>query len=223
MLTVATYTVPAEDFPLGRLFTDVPDASVELDRVVPTGDETLPYFWIAADDLDEVAAAIRTSQAAESLALVAETEDRGLFRIEWDTEASGVVDAIAEAGLTLLSGVGSSDEWLFEFRDVDSEGLTAFQRYCGEHGIDATLVQTRPHEDGFERERRPVTDEQYEALVLAYEEGYFDPQSGTTLDDLADELGISYQSVSGRLRRGYRNLVEQLLTESSQSSERGTE
>lgn len=214
MLRVASYTVPTRDFPLGQLFETVPEAMVELDRVVPTGGGALPYFWVDDDDPDRVASALRASPDTASLDLVAETERRFLFRVEWETDEPGVVEAIAASGLSLLSGVGSAEEWLFDFRAADADRLTAFQRYCADHGIDATLVRSRPHSDGFERERRPVTDEQYEALTLAYEMDYFEPGSNTTLADLAEELDISYQSVSGRLRRGYRNLVAELLGES---------
>lgn len=41
--------------------------------------------------------------------------------------------------------------------------------------------------------------------------GYFDEPRRATLDDLASELGITRQSLAGRLRRGHRNLLAGLF------------
>jgi predicted DNA binding protein len=53
-----------------------------------------------------------------------------------------------------------------------------------------------------------LTEPQREALLLAYEQGYYDSPRTTTLADLADQFGISRQAVSNRLKRGTRQLIE---------------
>jgi predicted DNA binding protein len=60
--------------------------------------------------------------------------------------------------------------------------------------------------EGFE-----LTDTQREALVLAYERGYFDSPRESSLEAVAEELGITQQSLSSRLRRGHRRLIENTL------------
>jgi len=56
-----------------------------------------------------------------------------------------------------------------------------------------------------------LTDEQRETLVLAYEEGYFTEPRETSLEELAEELGVSSSAVAGRLKRGMRLLIEESL------------
>jgi predicted DNA binding protein len=57
-----------------------------------------------------------------------------------------------------------------------------------------------------------LTDAQHEALVLAYERGYFDSPRGVTLAELGAELGVSQQAVGARLRRGIRRTLARTLT-----------
>ena len=52
---------------------------------------------------------------------------------------------------------------------------------------------------------------QAETLRLALETGYFDVPRDVTLQDLADELGVSDQTVSERLRRGIATVVDDAL------------
>jgi predicted DNA binding protein len=59
-----------------------------------------------------------------------------------------------------------------------------------------------------------LTETQREALVLAHERGYYDSPRETSLEEIADELGITQQSLSSRLRRGYRRLVGETLISS---------
>lgn len=52
-----------------------------------------------------------------------------------------------------------------------------------------------------------LTEEQREALVVAYDRGFFAEPRETSLEELAKELDISPTAVAGRLKRGMRSLV----------------
>jgi predicted DNA binding protein len=58
-----------------------------------------------------------------------------------------------------------------------------------------------------------LTDTQREALVLAYERGYFGSPRETSLEEVAAELDITQQSLSSRLRRGHRRLIAATLVD----------
>jgi predicted DNA binding protein len=62
-----------------------------------------------------------------------------------------------------------------------------------------------------------MTDEQFDALAAACKRGCFDIPRGVDLDDLADELDITHQSLSERLRRGHDVLIEETLLVGSTS------
>ena len=54
---------------------------------------------------------------------------------------------------------------------------------------------------------RALPNEQYEILALAVERGYFERPRETTLDELADRLGIPRSTASYRLRRAVGDVV----------------
>ncbi|WP_263654245.1 helix-turn-helix domain-containing protein [Halomicrobium urmianum] len=47
--------------------------------------------------------------------------------------------------------------------------------------------------------------------MTAYHAGYFEVPRATTLADVADDLDISRNAASARLRRGHRNLLASTL------------
>lgn len=58
-----------------------------------------------------------------------------------------------------------------------------------------------------------LTPKQREAVSLAKELGYYDPDSSVELDDIANEMGISSSALSQRLQRAKANVFRQLTTE----------
>jgi len=58
-----------------------------------------------------------------------------------------------------------------------------------------------------------LTDSQQEALLTAFEAGYFEEPRDASLGEVADELGISQPAAGGLIRRGVRRLVQTTLAE----------
>jgi predicted DNA binding protein len=205
---IAEFTLRAGDFPLGRVFEGHPETSLELDRVVPSGETVIPYFWVQDPDrrLGEIRAVFEGLAALRSVSLVDDLGELGLFRAEWEPDSLGIMSAIAATDVSVLSASGTAAGWTFELRAASAERFAEFQRYCLEHDVDLTLgrlsslSEVRAADHG-------LTAEQREALALAYREGYYEEPRGTDLETLAATLGISRQALSGRLQRGYRTLV----------------
>ena len=56
-----------------------------------------------------------------------------------------------------------------------------------------------------------MTAAQREALLTAYEEGYFEEPRKTSQQEVVDRLGISSTAAGGRIRRGMSKLIETSL------------
>jgi predicted DNA binding protein len=207
MATIAEFTIPAGDFPLGRVFDQLPEATVELERVVPTNHAILPYFWVRDHDVDRILDDIEGEPAFESVTLVDALDGEGLFRAQWNHDVSGVLTAILDCELTILSGVGTRDSWTFEFRAEDAEQISKFQQYCNGNDIDARLTRLKSLAEMQTGDQYGLTPNQREALLLAFDEGYYDDPRETDLEKLADRLGISRPAFANRLRRGTRNVL----------------
>jgi len=141
--------------------------------------------------------------------LVDSVEDEYLLRVEWTLEYDGVLSTLTETEIPLIKAVGTNRQWTFDVRADDRSDIATFQKRCRELKIPITLTKLHaltPIETDTEA---TLTDPQREALVLAYERGYFNSPREVTMEELGAELGITQQAVASRLRRG----IDQILGE----------
>ncbi len=210
MATEMEFTVPAEEFPLGSIFQNLPGATVELERLVPHETLTIPYFWVRGAETEDMETEFESHAGVTDIRLVDSVEDEYLMRAEWVQGYDGLLTALSETDLTVLSGVGTVDGWRFEVRGETQDAIAAFRTHYQENNISvriATVHTLLPIQgDSYE-----LTETQREALVLAYERGYFDTPRESSLEEIADELSITQQSLSSRLRRGHRRLISETL------------
>lgn len=213
MATVAEFTMPPETFLLGAVFETHPDAVVEIERVVPTGSTVMPYFWIEGVDGETVRESLSAVADFETVTLVDSACGRSLFRCECVGTHEGLLGAIVDSDVTMLSAVGTESGWRIDVRGDEQRAITAFDRACRDAGIVPTLSELTDAGSAAIEGAPELTDRQRAALTLAHERGYFSEPRTTTLEEIATELGISRQALSNRLRRGYRTLVESYVLE----------
>ncbi len=213
MATVMEFTSPSGEFPLGSVFESLPGVTVELERLIPHETMIIPYFWVRGAETEDVEAAFEQHPGVSSIQLVDSIGDEYLMRAEWDEAYFGILSALAKANVVVLAGIGTKDEWRFEVRGENRETIADFREYCQESDIPIAITAVHAmlpiQGEGYE-----LTETQREALVLAYERGYFDTPRETSLEEIAAELGITQQSLSSRLRRGHRRLIGAALSSS---------
>jgi len=211
MAIEASFAIGRSEFPLGDIFEELPDATVELDRAVPTDDAVVPYFWIRTEEIDEFRTDLTNVDGVREIAIIDQVEDQLFLRIKWDLSYESVLTAIVDTPVTLISGIGDENRWTFEVRSADQKGISEFQTYCRERDIPIELTELHALSPLRSDREYALTEGQQRALVLAYTLGYFDSPREATQRELADELGISHQAVSSRLQRGTRRLVASTL------------
>jgi len=212
MSVIAELVVPVEDFPLGQALTATPEMRIELERVVPTGDGVMPFFWVWGDDIDSFVESLGRNPAIERVTVLDRLDDGALVEAIWSDEP-GLIDGVLESRATLLEVHRREDGWVFRLRSPDRDAIAGLQRYCADNGIDLRLNWIHTLSEFEAGEQYGLTDDQRETLVAAFEAGYFDDPRGTSLEALGEEFGISPRAVSKRLRRGLRNLVDAALAE----------
>jgi predicted DNA binding protein len=210
--TVAEFTLRSHEFPLGTVFAELPDVTVQLERVVPDARGVVPYFWVRGTETDSIVDQFSAHPGVEDIQFIDEIDGEYLMRCQWVSEHDSVLDALVDPEVVLLSAVGTDDKWTFELRGESRQAIATFRNYCQEHEIPITLTELHALQPL--AARHDLTEKQREALIRAFERGYFDSPRETTLEAVADELGITQQSLSSRLRRGNRRLIEQALVES---------
>jgi predicted DNA binding protein len=201
MTVIAEFSIEADQFLLGRIIADFPDIAVEIERVVPTGNRIMPYIWGYGEDLDEFVTAMQEHPNVKLVTAVDQVDNQALYKIEWEAPTEQFIAGIAETTATILK-VHTDDMWTFEIRFEDHEGLAAFNEYCASQSIEYRLERVSALTDSEYFEKNyTLTEPQYEALSLAIERGYFEIPREVTYNELADQLDISEQAVSERVRR----------------------
>lgn len=207
MSVIANLTIPADQFALGDLLEVRSGVQVRLESMVPIGDVVVPYFWIRSPDVDAVKSALENSPFVEEVRVVDHVAEETLFRVDWADGVNGVLEAISNTEAVLIQETGHGDRWSFQLRFPESEALSTFYRGLVDKGISIDLESVHNPVDTTDQVQTQLTSEQQEALVLAFEKGYFAVPRETTLNDLAETLEISDSAVSQRIRRGLTRLL----------------
>ncbi|WP_224333170.1 helix-turn-helix domain-containing protein [Haloprofundus halobius] len=215
MAVVTEINIAPDSFPLGTLLTANDEFHVQFERLVPAGRQVLPIFWAWGGEFKPFESRVRASRFVDELTVVERVGDRTLYSVVWSADVHGFVDGLVETNAVILGAYGYDDQsWDFRLMFPSHEYLSAFHDFLLGNDIAYTLGRVQTLSDSDLRDQRiDLTPEQREALLLAYRRGYFDSPSRVTLTELADELGITQQALSQRIRRGNEQLLEQLFAD----------
>ncbi|WP_117594851.1 helix-turn-helix domain-containing protein [Haloprofundus halophilus] len=203
-----TFTVPTAACALGRSIGDDPGTRIEIDRIVPTGDTVIPFFWLLDGDCDAFTSSARDEPAIDRISVVDRVDEGALLSARWNHGAAGTLRGIVQTDGTLLEARANHAEWHFSVRFDGGDDAAAFRQFCRENEVPISLTRVSAAADRRSDPLSEMTAEQREAMAVAYRAGYFDEPRRVTLDELAAKFGISPRAVAGRLRRGQAKLIE---------------
>lgn len=211
MVTVVWATLPASDFALSEAFSVAPDATFECERIIETGSETvMPLLWARGVDRETVEQGFERDHSVDGFERLASFEDEGLYRMTWIRRVRLVLQILSSTRATVLDAVGDNGQWTLRIMYPQRSELSETNEFCEQHRLSFSVERIRELSDEVVGQYG-LTDEQFDALTIACEAGYFDVPRAVDLDDLATELGISHQALSERLRRGHEVLIEETL------------
>lgn len=222
MSVIAEFTVPAEEFALTQTLATVPEMIVEVERVVAHSEgRVMPFFWIRGGDYSTFETAIHDDPSVQNVTRLDQLDEGTLYRAEWTQNISSIVYAYIEIGATIIEATGRADAWELRMRFDDEDLLSDFQEYCIANGISFTLNRLYHPSEPMAGGQFGLSPKQHTSLVAALNSGYFNVPRTVTMDELAETLDISQQSLSKRLRRAHRNLITNVLTISYPDDENG--
>ncbi|WP_436348855.1 helix-turn-helix domain-containing protein [Natronorubrum sp. FCH18a] len=211
MSVIAEVRIPSIDFELGRILRVEGVTSIELENLVPIGDNTVPLFWIHNSTRQSFLEIVQRHPAVTSASAVDVFDNRTLFTLDWDANQDHVFRGISESEGQLLSAVGTPDAWDFELRFSSHSALSEFTTHCEDAQVSVETTRVYNPTEPDDGPWYGLSEPQREAIRLAVQKGYYDIPRGCTTKDLADELGISDQAVTERLRRAIIALVTYTL------------
>jgi len=201
MSVITEIRISSDAFELGQILSLEQTSAIELETLVPSGDVTVPLFWVYEPVENGFLEAVERYPTVNTVTEVDVFDDRTLIRIDWDASQDHLFQCILEHDGQILGATGSSEGWNFEIRFSDRETLSQCQTCCEDAHISLELTRIYNPTDPEAGPWYGLSEPQREALTLAIRRGYYDIPRGCTTAELADELGISDQAVTERLRR----------------------
>ncbi|WP_435077164.1 helix-turn-helix domain-containing protein [Halococcus sp. AFM35] len=203
--------IPAEEFALYEALSSLSDVEFEVERIVQSGDEAaMPLMWIRNAPLAAVEEAVERDPSIEDLELLSEFDDEQLYRMQWVSEVEMVLQMLTNSQATITDAYGTDGRWYLRVLYPDRDSLSKTVQFAEDNGLTFDVKAIRQL-DGQPAGRYGLTEAQFEALETALEAGYYEVPRETDQSDLAEELDISHQALSERLRRATGALIEDTL------------
>jgi predicted DNA binding protein len=197
-------------FPLSEALGEQSGRTVTVEPIVPTAETPIPYVWVHGAAGTDHEAVFDGDAPIDDVEVIEKNDGSVLYRLSWEPAGSGFVAALRETEASVVSARADADEWLCTVRFKNHSRVSEFKRLCDRADVSVSL---RSIDHGIEDSvpGGPLTPAQRETLQLAVQKGYFSIPRGTTLSDLAEELGVSDQATSERIRRGVQALLVRRL------------
>lgn len=210
MATVTQFVFPASEVALADTFDRLPEAQLAVEQSVATCKGESYGLWITASDREAVCEALEDDPSVREFQQLADEDHRWLFDVEfWPTVQLLRSILLCDEGV-ITDIVGRDGQWVVTCRYTDHASLCEVSDLLDERNF--TYDVLRVHNDSeATSEGTVLTEEQHQALEHACQEGYFEVPRGVTLEELADDLDISHQALSERLRRATGSLVDSTL------------
>jgi predicted DNA binding protein len=213
MSLIAEFSLRSRDLVLVSALAAAPGVTVELEQQLMTAEDApLLVFWAFGGDFEKLEAGLERDETVRSSAVVEELGDRQLYRARIDREdIPTFYTTYHRLGASPMAATGSADGWQRRVRFPDRDSIVEMRQFCADNDVNFRLHRLYAPGESDVADEFGLSPGQRRALVTAERAGYFDVPREISLDDLGEELDISGQSASERLRRGISQLVSNTL------------
>jgi len=216
--TIADVWFAHDDGALVRTLTELPGADATVLRETSTDPSPNTYF-IRFENVhaDAIRPALASDHTVRDVTPISTSETRQVWSVQFTEEAKLLNPMVADEGGFVFharcSATENSSGWRERWFLPTHDALYTIWQRAREEKFEFEIFHfnTLDGELSAYSSGRTLTDDQRDALALAYERGYFTVPREASLDDLADELGLSPAAVAGRLKRGMKVLIEESL------------
>ena len=211
MAIIVEFTIPADAFPFGRAVSGDSDGRVWIERLVPLTGSRIPFLWARDHEFEEFERHLRDSDIVKNLEALTRVENSVLYAVTWYEPGETVLNGVMDSGGSIMEGHGDST-WSFTVRFNNHADLSQFHQFYQdeEYPVHIEQVTTLEDEPG-QHYGWALTPSQREAVYLALKRGYYSVPRDAKLEEIAEDLDITRQAASERIRRGTETLLEKSL------------
>lgn len=209
MSVICEFELSSPDLPLCSVAAKL-DTILTVDNVISwTRSEPALVFSTTGVDPDELEAALDEAHPVVEYVAMDSTVVESRYRIVLDTDHVETYAELVERQTYPMGALVTEHGWKVSTQFADQTDLKTFRDVCEDDGIE--FRPRRLFESGVGAADDGLTASQQEALLTAYQMGYFEIPRSTDLSGLADELDTTTSALSERLRRGHQNLIEHTI------------
>ncbi len=217
MSIVADVTVRPTAFLLSHTLEERPDVELKVIREVFSEEPISPFLWARSNEIDAFRQALAGDGSVGQAALVdaqgngSDSPNACLLRVDWNIARVALLKEVADhQGAVIRARYKGADVWQLSVMFPERAALAGLH----DNGtVDFELERVTGHHLAHRGPSFGLTAEQREALIVAHRAGYFEIPRERTLSEVAEDLDISANALSARLRRGFRTLVDRTLVE----------
>lgn len=211
MSIVGDFSISADAFALDHALERAPEITGKADRLASHGpQEVFPFLWATGRDFERFYRALEDDPTVTSVNICEETDEEVLYRLEWDSEFCTLIQDVVDHHAAILEAKAEDGEWNLRLRFAEEEMLSEFQNYFRKKGhefdVHRLYQPTEPRQRAF-----GLTAEQHSALIAAVNNGYYSIPRHASTQEVGEELGISGNAASERIRRGCEALIKSTL------------
>lgn len=206
-------TVAHPGLPLWELLRGNPEYHLELEFQSHDFDRPqYAFLMVSNGDVDGVEALVEADSSVGDAFHLGTVANSHLCRVKLTNDVSLLPAETAAAGIRLLSVESdSNDGWRLKMHVPSRDSLELLRRHYHDLGVTFQIKRLHRVRRTTESHEMHLSPAQYEALVVAFENGYFDVPRGINQGELAEKLDVSRSAVSQRIRRAVGKLVQTTL------------
>jgi predicted DNA binding protein len=213
MSLIAEFSLRSPDLVLASALDAAPNVTVELEQQMAVHrDEPVFVFWAFGGDLEKLETGLERDDTVRCSTVIEELGDRKLYRTRLvNDNLLSIYPIYQRLGASPMAATGGADGWQRRVRFPDRDAVVAMREFCADNDVDFRLHRLYTPGESDVVDEFGLSPEQRQAIVTAARKDYFEVPRGVSLDELGEELDISGQSASERLRRGVSKLVSNTL------------
>jgi predicted DNA binding protein len=201
---------------LDQAVSAAPDVSLGIVKF--DASPTIPLrvtFQAKGPSLDEFEAGLERDPTVEGFSVLADEPRKRLYCVVV-AETVPCIELYSrsiELQGVIVDATRNASGWTMGMLFPDRDAFGSFRRACEAAELTVTVESIHSGQVDWADDDADLTPAQREILSRAVEVGYFDIPRETTLRGLGDEVGVSGQAASERLRRGMETLVRDTLSQ----------
>ncbi|GAB7020884.1 helix-turn-helix domain-containing protein [Halostagnicola bangensis] len=204
----AEFRLLSEEMELVDVVRAVPDCTliIEHDEQTVSG-PVVRVIRVTCGSFDAFEAALEDAANVEGFTLISDVDQVRSYHVVMDGPFEKEVDELTLNKTLIERQRVGPDGYYLKHQFANREELAAYRDSCVSMGVEFRLDRL------YEADKNTgwvpgVSEKQREALLAAYELGYFDVPRRAPLEEVATSLEISRSALAERLHRGQAHLIE---------------